>query len=87
MAQVLPRAATAVREGGAPPLVGHDAANLEHGHGGPQDPHVPHTAEQVADPWWPYADILRAETVSRPVNNADGRSHTALDTLARAVRT
>ena len=36
---------------------------------------MPHTAEQVADPWWPYADILRAETVSRPVNNADGRSH------------
>lgn len=83
---VLTRAATAVRQGGTLLLVGHDAANPEHGHGGPQDPRVLYTAGQVADVWRPYADILRAETVRRPVTDAEGRSHTALDALVRAVR-
>ncbi|WP_327370382.1 class I SAM-dependent methyltransferase [Streptomyces sp. NBC_01217] len=86
MAQVLPRAATAVREGGTLLLVGHDAANPEHGHGGPQDPRVLYTAEQVAGLWRPYADILRAETVTRAVTDGDGYSRTALDALVRAVR-
>jgi hypothetical protein len=86
MAQVLPRAATAVREGGTLLLVGHDAANPEHGHGGPQNPRVLYSAGQVADLWRPYADILRAETVSRPVTDAEGGSRTALDALVRAVR-
>ncbi|WP_329530971.1 methyltransferase domain-containing protein [Streptomyces sp. NBC_01450] len=86
MAQVLPRAASAVREGGTLLLVGHDAANPEHGHGGPQDPRVLYTAEQVADLWRPYADILRAETVTRPVTDAEGVDRTALDALVRAIR-
>ena len=86
MAQVLPRAATAVRRGGTLLLVGHDAANPEHGHGGPQDPRVLYSAGQVADLWRPYADILRAETVTRPVTDAEGGSRTALDALVRAVR-
>lgn len=86
MAQVLPRAATAVREGGTLLLVGHDAANPEHGHGGPQNPRVLYSAGQVADLWRPYAGILRAETVSRPVTDAEGGSRTALDALVRAVR-
>ncbi|MCH0568872.1 class I SAM-dependent methyltransferase [Streptomyces sp. MUM 136J] len=86
MAQILPRAAAAVRSGGTLLLVGHDAANPERGHGGPQDPRVLYTAEQVADLWRPYADILRAETVTRPVTLAEGSSRTALDTLVRAVR-
>ncbi|MGW2523739.1 class I SAM-dependent methyltransferase [Streptomyces sp. NPDC001617] len=86
MAQVLTRAATAVRSGGTLLLVGHDAANPEHGHGGPQDPRVLYTAEQVAGLWRPYADILRAETVTRPVTDGDGFCRTALDALVRAVR-
>ncbi|WP_427164610.1 class I SAM-dependent methyltransferase [Streptomyces sp. C1-1] len=87
MAQVLPRAAAAVRSGGILLLVGHDAANPEHGYGGPQDPRVLYTPEQVADQWRPHAEILRAETVSRPVTDAEGGSRTALDTLVHAVRT
>ncbi|MCX4853506.1 methyltransferase domain-containing protein [Streptomyces canus] len=86
MAQILPRAATAVRRGGTLLLVGHDAANPEHGHGGPQDPRVLYSAGQVADLWRPYADILRAETVTRPVTHAEGGNRTALDALVHAVR-
>ncbi|MFI6467967.1 class I SAM-dependent methyltransferase [Streptomyces sp. NPDC050538] len=86
MSQVLPRAATAVRKGGTLLLVGHDAANPEHGHGGPQDPRVLYSAGRVADLWRPYADILRAETVTRPVTGAAGGSRTALDALVHAVR-
>ncbi|MCI3276672.1 hypothetical protein [Streptomyces cylindrosporus] len=86
MTQVMTRAATAVRQGGTLLLVGHDAANPEHGHGGPQDPRVLYTAEQVADLWRPYADIVRAETVTRQVTDADGNSRTALDAFVHAVR-
>ncbi|WP_416956096.1 class I SAM-dependent methyltransferase [Streptomyces sp. Agncl-13] len=86
MSRILPWAATAVREGGTLLLVGHDAANPEHGHGGPQDPRVLYSAGQVADLWRPYADILRAETVTRPVTDAEGGSRTALDALVHAVR-
>ncbi|MFI1564297.1 class I SAM-dependent methyltransferase [Streptomyces sp. NPDC020490] len=86
MAGVLRQAAQAVAEGGTLLLVGHDAANREHGHGGPQDPRVLYTAEQVADVWRPYADILRAEPVTRAVTDADGERRTAVDTLVRAVR-
>ncbi|MFE9172805.1 class I SAM-dependent methyltransferase [Streptomyces kebangsaanensis] len=85
MEHVLRQAARAVGPGGTLLLVGHDTANLRHGHGGPQDPRVLYTAEQVASLWRPYADIVRAETVERPVTGADGR-HIALDALVRAVR-
>lgn len=67
-------------------LVGHDAANLRQGHGGPQDPRLLYTAEQVAAVWRPYADMVRAEAVERPVTGADG-PRTAIDALVRAVRT
>ncbi|MFF7639818.1 methyltransferase domain-containing protein [Streptomyces canus] len=86
VAQVLTRAATAVGKGGTLLLVGHDAANPEHGHGGPQDPRVLYTAEQVADLWRPHADILRAETAARPVTAAEGDNRTALDALVHAMR-
>ncbi|MEU9242854.1 class I SAM-dependent methyltransferase [Streptomyces sp. NPDC048385] len=86
LAQVLARAADAVRSGGTLLLVGHDAANPEHGYGGPRDPGVLYSAEQVADLWRPYAEILRAGTVTRPVTGTEGDSRTALDALVRAVR-
>lgn len=85
MAHVLRQASRAVRPGGTLLLVGHAAANLRQGHGGPQDPRVLYTADEVAAVWRPYADIVRAETVQRLVTTPDG-PRTALDTLVRAVR-
>ncbi|WP_329532016.1 methyltransferase domain-containing protein [Streptomyces sp. NBC_01450] len=85
VSQVLRLAATAVRSGGTLLLVGHDASNREHGFGGPQDPRVLYTAEQVAAEWRPYARILRAETVTRPVDGPEG-PRTAIDSLVRAER-
>lgn len=82
---VLRQAARAVRPGGTLLLVGHDATNPERGHGGPRDPHVLYTAEQVAALWRPHARILRAEAVTRPVADGDG-SPTAVDALVRARR-
>ncbi|GAQ51817.1 hypothetical protein a10_01597 [Streptomyces acidiscabies] len=64
------RAATGVRQGGTLLRIGHDAVDPEHGHSSPQDSRVLYTAEQVVGLWRPYADILRAETVTRQVTDA-----------------
>jgi SAM-dependent methyltransferase len=81
---ILRAAVEAVAPGGAFLLVAHDRANLEQGYGGPQEPAVLYTAEDVV------ADldglrIERAERVERPVQTPDG-DRIALDTLVRAVR-
>jgi SAM-dependent methyltransferase len=76
------RAAQALAGGGVLLVVGHDATNPEHGHGGPQDPAILFTPEElVADV--PELDIERAERVRRPVETADGRVH-AIDAVLRA---
>jgi len=82
-------ARTAVAPGGTFLLVGHDRSNIEHGHGGPQDPAVLCTpADVVAD--LPGFEVLRAEVVERPVALDAGHGGpaeaVALDTLVRAVR-
>jgi len=74
----------AVAPGGTFLLVAHDRANLEQGHGGPQEPAVLYTPEDVV------ADlnglrIERAERVERAVQTPDG-DRIALDALVRAVR-
>lgn len=74
-----------MRSGGTLLLVGHDAANREHGFGGPQDPRVLYTTEQVAGEWRPYARILRAEAVTRPVDSPEG-PHAAIHAQVRAER-
>ena len=45
--QVVRAAAGAVAPGGTFLLVAHDLANIEHGHGGPQNPTVLFTAEDI----------------------------------------
>jgi len=78
------RAASALAPGGTLLVVGHDLANLDGGYGGPQDPAVLFTAEDVA------ADlagltIVRAERVRRALTTDDGEVE-AIDALVRAVR-
>jgi len=77
-------AADAVAPGATLLLVAHDRSNLEHGHGGPQQPAVLYTAgEVVADLDGSGLEIERAERVERPVQTPDGE-RIALDALVRA---
>jgi SAM-dependent methyltransferase len=81
---VLERAAAAVTPGGKLLLVGHDATNLTHGYGGPKDPRVLYTAEEIVDEL-PGLRIERAERVERPVVTDEGE-RIALDALVLAHR-
>ena len=79
-------AADAVTPGGTLLLVGHDSSNIEQGHGGPHDPTVLYTAEDIArDLQGSALRIERAEAVERPVETPNGQ-RIALDALVRAAR-
>jgi SAM-dependent methyltransferase len=79
------RAAAAVAPGGTLLVVAHHAANPAEGHGGPQNPDVLFTEDDVAQDVAPLR-IVRAERVRRPVTTPDGRQVDALDVLVRAER-
>jgi SAM-dependent methyltransferase len=80
--RVLGRAAAAVAPGGTFLLVAHDLTNLEHGHGGPSDPVVLLTPDEVAAEL-PGLELVKAERVLRPV---EGAARPAIDALVRARR-
>jgi SAM-dependent methyltransferase len=83
---ILQTAADAVAPGGTFLLVAHDSTNLEHGYGGPQDPAVLYSADDVVDDLAGAGlSVERAERVERPVETPDGE-RTALDALMRAHR-
>lgn len=76
--------ATGLAPGATMLVVGHDTQNLAEGYGGPQDPAVLFSADDVA------ADleglrIVKAEQVRRAVKTDSGEKW-ALDALVRAVR-
>ncbi len=80
-----------LRPGGTLLLVAHDSTNLTEGTGGPQDPAVLMTAEDVlADLDGLDVDVVRAERVAREVTSADEHGgeerRTAWDCLVRVVR-
>jgi SAM-dependent methyltransferase len=80
--RVLSRAAAALAPGGTFLLVGHDTSNLTEGVGGPSDPRVLYTPDDiVADV--SGLEIVRAERVLRDVTDAD---RPAIDALVRARR-
>ena len=87
------RAFGALRAGGTFFLVAHDATNLAEGTGGPQDPAVLYTAEEVlADLDGERFEVERAERVARVVDAAADEHRgearrTAYDCLVRLVRT
>lgn len=85
LAPILARAARAVAPGGTFVLVAHDSANLERGHGGPQDPDVLYTGQQVVAALGGELEIEKAGPVDRPVETDDGVK-VAIDCLVRAKR-
>jgi SAM-dependent methyltransferase len=79
----------ALRDGGTFLLVAHDSTNLMEGTGGPQDPAVLTTAEDVlADLGGEHFDVIRAERVARTVETGhrDEPGRVAFDCLVRLVR-
>jgi SAM-dependent methyltransferase len=86
------RAYGALREGGTFLLVAHDTTNLTEGTGGPQDPSVLMTAEDVlSDLGGETFEVERAERVARTVGGPESGhgeepAATAWDCLVRVVR-
>lgn len=74
----------ALSPGGTLLLVAHDRSNLVDGVGGPQDPEVLPTPEEVTAVL-PGLRVERAELIRRPVE-VDGVTRYAIDTLVRARR-
>jgi SAM-dependent methyltransferase len=69
----LERCASALAPGGLLIVVGHDRTNIEHGHGGPQDPDVLSTPEEMAALFSRCGlSIERAGIVLRPVSLEGG---------------
>ena len=79
---VLGRAAAALAPGGTFLLVGHDTLNMTEGVGGPSDPEIHFTPDEIAAE---LADleIVKAERVLRDVR---GQERDAIDALVRAKR-
>jgi SAM-dependent methyltransferase len=82
--RVFARMAASVAAGGTMLVVGHALANLAGGYGGPQDPEVLYSPEEVADDL-AGLEIERAELVRRAVSTADGEA-AAIDVLVRGYR-
>ena len=85
------RAFDALNAGGTLLVVAHDSTNLAEGTGGPQDPPVLYTAEDVLEDLEGEAfDVVRAERVPRVVTKADEhggeQDATAWDALVRLTR-
>jgi SAM-dependent methyltransferase len=85
LAPILVRAAQAVTQGGTFLLVAHDSTNLSDGHGGPQNPDVLYTPEQVAAALGENLEIEKACRVERPVETG-GVTRVAIDCLVRGRR-
>lgn len=82
--RVLRGAAAALAPGGVLLVVGHDRDNIAHGHGGPQDPEILHTAGEIVAQL-PGLTVHRAGPARRPVRTDEGE-RVAIDTVVRAQR-
>lgn len=84
--EVYRRAGAGVAPGGTLLVVGHDTTNLTDGHGGPQDPDVLFSPDDIAaDLAGSGLVVERADRVQRTVGTADGE-RVAIDALVRAHR-
>jgi len=77
---VLSRAAASLAPGGTFLLVGHDSTNLTDGVGGPSDPAVLYTPDDIVAEL-PGVEIEKAERILRDV---EGEDRPAIDALVRA---
>jgi SAM-dependent methyltransferase len=84
LAHVIRAAARTVAPGGTLLLLGHDSTNLADGHGGPKDPAVLFTPEDVVAQLDELV-VERAEKVRRTVSLDDGEA-VAIDAFVRASR-
>ena len=82
---IIRQAAEAVAPGGTFLLVAHDASNLANGHGGPQNPDVLYTADDVVAALGDALTIEKAGPVTREITT-DAGPKTAIDCLVRAKR-
>lgn len=80
--RVLAKIVTAVAPGGTVLVIGHDLLNLSEGVGGPSDPAVLFTPDDVV------ADVagLEIEKAERVFREVDAADRPAIDALVRAVR-
>lgn len=89
--QWMTRAAAAVAPGGSLIYIGHDKRNIAEGVGGPQDPDVLPTADEICDYLRGFT-VQRSEVVERSVASDPGHGGAAtdgalaLDTLVVATR-
>ena len=84
-ARALRTAASAVAPGGVLLVVGHDLLNLTEGVGGPKDPAVLFTPQDVVDDACEGLVVEKALRVTRPVETGQG-TRAAIDALVRARR-
>jgi len=82
--RILERAVSALDHGGTFLLVGHDLTNMTDGVGGPQDPDLLYTPDDIVHELLGLEiEIEKAERVLRTVGDAD---RSAIDALVRARR-
>jgi SAM-dependent methyltransferase len=79
---VLARAASALAMGGTLVVLGHDRTNITDGVGGPSDPSIHYTPDELESAL-PGLEIVKATRVLRDVDGAD---RPAIDALVRARR-
>jgi SAM-dependent methyltransferase len=84
---LIARAAAGVAPGGLLLVIGHDARNLTQGYGGPQDAAVLYGPDDLrADLVDTGLTVRHSATEDRPVTDADGVDHVALDVVVLAER-
>jgi SAM-dependent methyltransferase len=83
---VIRRAATALGDSGVALVVAHDTANLAGGVGGPPDPAVLYTAEDVRSDLTASGIPLRIDKAQHVLRPVEGEPRPAIDLLVRATR-
>ncbi|MEO8695409.1 MAG: class I SAM-dependent methyltransferase [Acidimicrobiales bacterium] len=79
------RVIDALAPGGHLVIVGHDRTNIEHGHGGPQNPDVLTTPDELAAFLGAAGlEVLAARELLRPVSLESGHGSAALDAATTA---